>query len=62
MNLIAMLSYYFFFPETKGKSLEQMDQLFGDQLVPHAMEDPEGAQAAMQKEAESSTWHETTEA
>jgi hypothetical protein len=62
MNLIAMLCYYFFFPETKGRTLEQIDELFGDQLVPHAMEDPEGAQAAMQKEAEASTWHETAEA
>jgi hypothetical protein len=31
---------------TKGKTLEQMDELFGDQLVPHALEDPAGAEAA----------------
>ncbi|OQD89669.1 hypothetical protein PENANT_c002G10750 [Penicillium antarcticum] len=30
-NLVAMLSYIFFFPETKGKTLEQMDILFGDE-------------------------------
>ncbi|GMF78492.1 unnamed protein product [Aspergillus oryzae] len=52
LNLIAMLCYYFFYPETKGRTLEQIDELFGDQLVPHALEDPEGAQAAMEKEAQ----------
>lgn len=35
------------FYRTKGKTLEQMDTLFGDQLVPHALEDPTGAKAAM---------------
>lgn len=47
-----MLCYYFFYPETKGRTLEQIDELFGDQLVPHALEDPEAAQAAMEKEAQ----------
>ncbi|CAD0052770.1 unnamed protein product [Aureobasidium pullulans] len=32
-----------------GKTLEQMDELFGDQLVPHALEDPKGAAIAMEK-------------
>jgi hypothetical protein len=50
-NLIALLSYWFFYPETKGRTLEQMDVLFGDQLVPHALDDPEGAMA-MQKDVE----------
>ncbi|KAL1890888.1 hypothetical protein Sste5346_008029 [Sporothrix stenoceras] len=50
-NLIAGVSYWIFFPETKGRTLEQMDALFGDQLVPHALDDPEGAAAAMAKEA-----------
>lgn len=45
-NIIALLSYIFFFPETKGRTLEQMDELFGDALVPHALQDPEGAMAA----------------
>ena len=49
-NIIAFLSYWFFYPETKGKTLEQMDELFGDQLVPHAMEDPTAAAAAMEKD------------
>ncbi|KAN0090603.1 general substrate transporter [Hyaloscypha variabilis] len=45
-NLLAAASYWIFFPETKGKTLEQMDELFGDQLVQHALEDPAGAEAA----------------
>ncbi|CAI6317412.1 unnamed protein product [Periconia digitata] len=48
-NIIAFLCYWFFFPETKGRTLEQMDELFGDQLVPHAMQDPAAAAAAMEK-------------
>ena len=47
-NLIAAVCYFFFFPETRGKTLEQMDQLFGDQLVPHALQDADGAEIAMQ--------------
>ncbi|KAH6651513.1 general substrate transporter [Truncatella angustata] len=48
-NLIALVCYWFFYPETKGRTLEQMDVLFGDQLVPHALDDPVGA-AAISKE------------
>ena len=48
-NIIAMLCYIFFYPETNGRTLEQMDELFGDQVVPHAMKDPVGARAAMAK-------------
>lgn len=44
-NLIALVCYWLFYPETKGRTLEQMDVLFGDQLVPHALDDPEGAMA-----------------
>ncbi|GJC83604.1 high-affinity glucose transporter [Colletotrichum liriopes] len=49
-NLIGMLCYIFFYPETKGRTLEQMDELFGDQLVPHAMQDSVGAAAAVSKD------------
>ncbi|CAE6487225.1 unnamed protein product [Rhizoctonia solani] len=28
----------FFFPETKGKTLEEMDAVFGDQVIDHALE------------------------
>ncbi|KAI8940654.1 hypothetical protein NX059_001924 [Plenodomus lindquistii] len=50
-NIIAFLSYWFFFPETKGRTLEQMDELFGDQLVPHALQDPAAAAAAIERDA-----------
>ncbi|KAK4122705.1 general substrate transporter [Parathielavia appendiculata] len=32
-NLFAMLCYIFFYPETMGRTLEQMDELFGDHPV-----------------------------
>jgi len=48
-GVIATVCYAMFFPETKGKTLEQMDELFGDQLVPHALEDPVGAEIATGK-------------
>lgn len=58
-NIVAFLSYWFFYPETKGRTLEQMDVLFGDQLVPHALDDPEGAMA-IHKHAEKSVHVEAT--
>lgn len=48
-GIIAVLCYIFFYPETKGKTLEQMDELFGDQLVPHALQDPMAAEIATGK-------------
>ncbi|KAH8597859.1 general substrate transporter [Bisporella sp. PMI_857] len=50
-NVVAAVCYFLFYPETKGHTLEQMDVAFGDQIVPHAMKDPEAARAAMEKEA-----------
>jgi hypothetical protein len=50
-GIIAVVCYSLFYPETKGKTLEQMDELFGDQLVHHALQDPAGAEAAMGKGA-----------
>lgn len=47
-NIVAAVCYALFYPETKGKTLEQMDSLFGDQVVPHALQDPVGAAAAME--------------
>ncbi|KAF2854217.1 general substrate transporter [Plenodomus tracheiphilus IPT5] len=49
-NIIAFVCYWFFYPETKGRTLEQMDELFGDQLVPHALQNPAAAAAAMEKD------------
>jgi MFS family permease len=49
-NGVAAICYIFFYPETKGRTLEQLDELFGDQLVPHALKDPQAAAIAMEKE------------
>jgi Sugar (and other) transporter len=38
MNFLSAILNFLFFPETKGKTLEQMDELFGDQQVEHALE------------------------
>ncbi len=46
-NICAALCYIFLYPETKGKTLEQMDELFGDQIIPHALKDSKGAERAM---------------
>ncbi|KAF9873843.1 hypothetical protein CkaCkLH20_08577 [Colletotrichum karsti] len=50
LNITAFICYWFFYPETKGRTLEQMDELFGDQIVPHAMKDSAAAQAAFEKD------------
>lgn len=42
-NLLSAILVFVFCPETKGKSLEQMDELFGDAVIPHALDDPVGA-------------------
>lgn len=42
-DLVATAYYVLFYPEMKGKALGQMDEVFGDQLIPHALEDPDGA-------------------
>lgn len=41
---LACAAVVIFYPETQGKSLEQMDELFGDQMVPHALDDPAAAE------------------
>lgn len=46
-NLIAMLCYIFFFPETQGKTLEQMDSLFGDETFMGAENETKGVEAVM---------------
>jgi len=46
-NAVAVVCYIFFYPETNGRTLEQMDQLFGDQIVPHALQDAAAAEVAM---------------
>lgn len=49
LNLVAVVCYIFLYPETKGRTLEQMDQLFGDQVVPHALQDAGAAEIAMKE-------------
>lgn len=49
LGLVAVGCYSAFYPETKGHTLEQMDELFGDQLVPHALKDSVGAELALGK-------------
>ncbi|KAL6412485.1 hexose carrier protein [Ilyonectria robusta] len=39
-NLVAMVCYILFYPETKGRTLEQMDELFSDHLNHGSLEDP----------------------
>ncbi|RDW59468.1 hypothetical protein BP6252_12555 [Coleophoma cylindrospora] len=51
-GIIAVVCYILFYPETKGYTLEQMDELFGDQLVPHALKDPLAAEIATEKPTE----------
>jgi hypothetical protein len=38
MNFASAILIFFSFAETKGRTLEQMDELFGDQQVDHALE------------------------
>ncbi|KAG9102692.1 hypothetical protein FRC06_001439 [Ceratobasidium sp. 370] len=37
-NVVNGLIVILFFPETKGKTLEEMDAVFGDQVIDHALE------------------------
>ncbi|KAJ7153688.1 general substrate transporter [Mycena filopes] len=58
MNVVNGLVVFFFFPETKGKSLEEMDAVFGDQVIPHALETKQvrnvGAEAEDEKKSHAS--------
>jgi hypothetical protein len=38
-NIVSTVLVYFFMPETKGKTLEEMGELFGDEVVVHLGED-----------------------
>lgn len=51
-NVVAAVCYTMFYPETKGRTLEQMDELFGDQLVPHVLQHPEKADIAAEDRLE----------
>lgn len=36
-NLCAVACYFFFYPETRGKTLEEMNVLFGDEVLSPAL-------------------------
>ncbi|KAG8700513.1 hypothetical protein FRC08_004657 [Ceratobasidium sp. 394] len=38
LNVFSFFMVLLFFPETKGKTLEEMDELFGDQVIDHALD------------------------
>ncbi len=39
LNWAGGILIYFLYPETLGRTLEQLDELFGDQRVPHALKE-----------------------
>ena len=39
LNWVGGVLIYFFYPETLGRTLEQLDELFGDQRVAHALKE-----------------------
>ncbi|CAK7203429.1 hypothetical protein SEUCBS139899_006163 [Sporothrix eucalyptigena] len=41
-NIVSSIVIYFFLPETKGKTLEEMGDLFGDEVVVHMADDGRG--------------------
>ncbi|KAL1960922.1 hypothetical protein VTO42DRAFT_5906 [Malbranchea cinnamomea] len=49
LNVIAACVFYLFYPETKGVTLEQMDEVFGDKIIPHALKDPKEANEAVEQ-------------
>lgn len=42
LNVISIVIMYFYLPETAGKSLEEIGELFGDEVVVHLTEDGHG--------------------
>lgn len=49
LNLVAATVFFLFYPETKGVTLERMDEVFGDkiQVVPDALGESEKAKVAV---------------
>jgi sugar porter (SP) family MFS transporter len=53
LNWAGALLIYFLYPETLGRTLEQLDELFGDQRVRHALKEPIDGEALSDR----STWN-----
>jgi hypothetical protein len=51
---------YFFYPETKGKSLEELAELFGDPVLVHLTNATEEEKAEIDKEIKSEEYREET--
>jgi hypothetical protein len=45
--MVAAVCYALFYTGTKEKTLKQINSLFGDQVVSHALQDPVDAAATM---------------
>lgn len=52
-NWAAGAAIYLFYPETLGRTLEQIDELFGDQTVAHALRDWSGEAAGLNDDGDS---------
>ena len=50
MTAITVVIIYFFYPETKGKSLEELAELFGDPVVVHLTNATEAEKEEMDRE------------
>lgn len=47
-NMVSATCLILFYPETKGWTLEQLDQVFGDQIKPHALENPKATNEVLE--------------
>jgi len=50
LTAITVAIIYFFYPETKGKSLEELAELFGDPVVVHLTNATEAEKEEMDRE------------
>lgn len=53
LTTITVIVLYFYYPETKGKSLEELAELFGDTVVVHLTDVTEEERRQLDKEIES---------
>ena len=50
LTVISIFVIYFMYPETKGKSLEELAELFGDPVVVHLTDATEEQKEKMDRE------------